>query len=147
MNSKVIRGIALMLNHHLAQSRPPAQAYHRPISSQRLVARSCCWRHIVHSSESKRGCMQVQLFLNILQKDLIVGCGKLKFISCKFAMLSCHSKKQLDPDLQGDTRKGWPGWLQTDCANSLLPLQNCQDNDIEKVCHETKMLRHHWVFT
>lgn len=34
--------------------------------------------------------MQVRLLLNILQMDLIVGCGKLILIVCKFALLTFH---------------------------------------------------------
>ena len=36
--------------------------------------------------------MLAQSFLNILHKDFIVGCEKLRIKIWKFALLSCHSK-------------------------------------------------------
>ena len=110
------------------------------ISCQSPVARSCCRRHIVHSSESKRRFMQVQLLVNVLQKDLIVGCGKLKFIIWKFILLSCHSKNNSTRTCKVIHEKVGVA----DCKQ--IAPSACYHCNIEKVCHETNMLRHHCDF-
>lgn len=39
--------------------------------------------------------MQVQLFLNTFQMDLVVECGKLEIIFRNFALLTFDSKKEM----------------------------------------------------